>query len=82
MLDGLVARPAARDATALTATITEANLASWALFEAFARKRGLALSRAPLFERDQHFGGVHETEWQAVVGPLPLQSPTSEKENT
>lgn len=80
MLDALVARPAVRGARVLTATITETNPASWALFEAFARKRDLVLSRTPLFERETHFAGAHETEWQAAIGPLPSQ-PTSEKEN-
>jgi L-2,4-diaminobutyric acid acetyltransferase len=81
MLDALVARPAVRSATTLTATITETNLASWAMFEAFARKRGRELSRTPLFEREAHFAGAHETEWRAAIGLLSPQSPASEKEN-
>lgn len=74
MLDALLARPAAAGATALTTTITPDNAASWALFEAFARRHGARLERAPRFERDAHFAGAHETEWQARIAPLPTLS--------
>lgn len=70
MLDYLVQRPSARDALTLTTTITEDNEASWALFRAFARRRGADLTRTLLFDRDAHFGGAHPTEWQAAIGPL------------
>jgi len=74
MLDALLARPAAAGAAALTTTITPDNAASWALFEAFARRHGARLERAPRFERDAHFAGAHETEWQARIAPLPTLS--------
>ena len=80
MLDALLARPAVRDAKVLTTTITEANAASWALFEAFARRHGLRLGKAPLFTRETHFAGSHETEWQALIGPLGLDQEQSAKE--
>jgi L-2,4-diaminobutyric acid acetyltransferase len=71
MLDALLARPAVAGAEALTTTITADNGASWALFEAFARRHGAAIQRSPRFERDAHFDGAHETEWQARIAPLP-----------
>jgi L-2,4-diaminobutyric acid acetyltransferase len=71
MLDSLLTLPAARGATALVTTITQDNPASWALFEAFARRHAAQLDRAPRFERDAHFGGAHETEWEARIAPLP-----------
>lgn len=71
MLDALVKRPGLVGATALTTTITADNAASWALFEAFARRHGATLTRAPRFERDEHFGGAHDTEWEARIAPLP-----------
>jgi L-2,4-diaminobutyric acid acetyltransferase len=71
MLDALVKRPAIKGARFLTTTVTEANTASWALFGAFARRHGLRTTKTPLFERDAHFAGAHETEWQAMIGPLP-----------
>lgn len=75
MLDALIARPAANGATALTTTVTEANAASWALFEAFARRHGARLTRSARFERDAHFAGAHDTEWQATISPLPSAHP-------
>ena len=81
MLDALISRPAARDAKVLTTTITTSNAASWALFGAFARNRGLTLTKAPLFEREKHFRGAHETEWQATIGPLTPSHTTFTKED-
>ena len=80
MLDALLARPAVRDARVLTTTITENNVASWALFEGFARRRGLTLSKEPLFTREVHFAGTHDTEWQASIGPLSVDQEQSAKE--
>jgi L-2,4-diaminobutyric acid acetyltransferase len=71
MLDELLARPAMRGATTLTTTITEQNSASWGLFTAFARRHGASLTKSPRFERDAHFAGAHDTEWQASIAPLP-----------
>jgi L-2,4-diaminobutyric acid acetyltransferase len=82
MLDALVARPAVQDARTLTATITRTNQGSWALFEGFARRRGLAVSKAPLFERETHFAGAHDTEWQASIDLFPPNPPASSKETT
>ena len=72
MLDALLSWPAVRGAKSLTTTITQANAPSWALFTAFARNRGLALRKRPLFDRHTHFAGAHDTEWQATIGPLPI----------
>lgn len=71
MLDALLARPAVAGAQALTTTITEDNGASWALFQAFARRHGAALSKSPRFDRGAHFAGAHDTEWEARIAPLP-----------
>lgn len=80
MLDTLLMRPAAKGARVLTTTITLENAASWALFGAFARRHGLGLTKAPLFERETHFAGAHDTEWLATIGPLPLNPKQSVKE--
>jgi L-2,4-diaminobutyric acid acetyltransferase len=74
MLDVLLARPAVKGATMLATTITESNAASWALFEAFARRHGATLARTPRFDREAHLAGVHETEWEARIAPLPAAS--------
>lgn len=80
MLDELLARPAAEGALRLTTTITEDNAASWALFSSFARRHGAQLHRRPLFERDVHFAGAHETEHLVSIGPFAGSSKTSEQE--
>lgn len=77
MLDALLARPAFAGTTMLTTTIGADNTASWRLFEAFARRHGATLTKAPRFERDAHFGGAHETEWEARIAPLPCPITTS-----
>jgi L-2,4-diaminobutyric acid acetyltransferase len=70
MLSELVSRPAVRGASRLIATVTETNLASLSMFAGFARRGGMRLSRAPKYERDRHFEGRHDTEWQISIGPL------------
>lgn len=72
MLDELISRPAVRGATILTTTVTAANEASWALFQAFARRHDARLTRSRRFEREAHFAGAHDTEWQASIVPLPF----------
>ncbi|RYY27633.1 MAG: diaminobutyrate acetyltransferase [Sphingomonadales bacterium] len=75
MLDALLTRPAVAGATMLTTTITVENTASWRLFVAFARRHRAELTKAPRFDRDQHFGGAHDTEWEARIAPLPTSGP-------
>ena len=70
MLNVLLSRPAARGARLVTTTITKENQASWGLFQSFAKKLGAPLSKAPHFQRDDHFAGAHETEWLVSIGPL------------
>jgi L-2,4-diaminobutyric acid acetyltransferase len=74
MLDELVARPAAAGATILTATVTQENAASWRLFEAFARRHSARLERSVRFDKERHFAGAHDTEWEARISPLPTNS--------
>ena len=74
MMDELLARPSVRGAATLTATITEDNIASWGLFTALARRLGCSIEKTPIFLRDQHFAGAHDTEWQVSIGPLPTRT--------
>lgn len=71
MLDALLERDAVHDARTLSTTITADNAASWALFEGFARKRGLAVAKAEHFIRETHFAGHHDTEWLVTIGLRP-----------
>src|SRR5690606_25135214 len=71
MLAAPPSRPAVAGERALTTTITEDNDASWRLFQAFARRHGATLTKSPRFEREAHFAGAHDTEWEAHIAPLP-----------
>jgi len=82
MLDELLVRPASRGVTTLITTITEANDASWALFGSFARRRGADLHQRPIFDRDAHFAGAHDTEILVSIGPLAAKHETHAKEAT
>lgn len=52
------------------ATVTEDNEASWALFESLAKSLKSKTRRKPLFDRDRHFDGQHDSEIMLTVGPL------------
>lgn len=67
MLQDLAGREACAGVTELQTTITADNAASWALFRKFARSMGAPLSLAPHFKRDEHFGGVHATEYRVTI---------------
>ncbi len=75
MIETLLDRPAARGVTHLITTVTAANRPSWALFEGLARTWDVPLAKSALFERETHFAGANDTEWQARIGPLPMRSP-------
>lgn len=74
MLAAIIDRPGNEDIRYLETTVTADNEASWALFESFARKRGADLERSVFFERDRHFGGTHDTEMLARIGPFQEQT--------
>jgi L-2,4-diaminobutyric acid acetyltransferase len=82
MLDALSARRSAHGITTFTATITESNARSWALFDSFARRHGMRVTRSSLFERGAHFSGAHETEHLVSVGPLTGDFRSSSQEKT
>jgi L-2,4-diaminobutyric acid acetyltransferase len=70
MLHEIVARPACRGVRYLETTITPDNDASWALFKSFARDKDTGLEHAVWFERDAHFGGLHDSESLLRIGPF------------
>ncbi|MFB4316151.1 diaminobutyrate acetyltransferase [Actinomadura sp. 21ATH] len=69
MLDDLGDRVAARGGGYVEATVTPDNTPSTRMFESFARNRGCALERTPLFGRE-HFPEGHEPEVLFRIGPL------------
>lgn len=72
MLDSILQRPACAAVRYLDTTITPANQASWALFRAWARRRQAALAESLHFERERHFGGLHDSEHLVRIGPFAL----------
>lgn len=75
MIEALLARPQQAGVTHVTTTVTDDNRASWALFEGLARRWDVPLVKSARFESEAHFAGVHATERQACIGPLPQPRP-------
>ena len=71
MVEELLARPDVAGATEIVTTITDTNDASWGLFRSLARRLGAELTRSSRFDRETHFAGQHDTEWEARIAPLP-----------
>lgn len=70
MLASILARQKCRDINHIETTITENNPASWALFQGLADKLHANLARSPLFDREIHFAGQHDTEILVRIGPF------------
>lgn len=73
MLKHLLARPACQGVHHLETTITPDNDASWALFRSLARDLDTPLNSQVHFERNTHFGGVHDDEHLLTLGPFTFQ---------
>lgn len=54
----------------LHTTITPSNQASWNTFRKLARDLDSELTSQPMFERDVHFDGAHDTEELLEIGPF------------
>lgn len=70
MLEHLLSLDSVAGAKTLTTTITKDNAASWGLFSSFAKSRVAPMRDKPLFEKDRHFGGRHDTEHLVTIGPF------------
>lgn len=70
MLKHLLARPGNQDLLRVETTITAANRASWSLFRGLARRLEAPLASRPIFERQRHFAGQHDTEMLVSIGPF------------
>jgi L-2,4-diaminobutyric acid acetyltransferase len=77
MLDALLRLPAVAGATRLLTTVTPSNQPSRRMFDRFAAMHGARLTTTPWFDRDQHFGGGHESEELITISPLPPRIPIS-----
>lgn len=70
MLQHLLTRPGNHDLIRLETTITPSNRASWSLFRGLARRLEAPLASHPIFERQRHFAGQHDTEMLVSIGPF------------
>ena len=73
MLIHLLQREACQPVTHIETTVTPDNGASWALFESLTRHLNTQLERSVMFDKNQHFGGQHESELLARIGPFSSQ---------
>jgi len=56
----------------LHTTITADNTASWNTFKRLAHDLGAELKSHTLFDKQQHFGGAHDSEELVVIGPFSI----------
>jgi L-2,4-diaminobutyric acid acetyltransferase len=70
MLNALLARPACAHVCYIETTVTDTNLASLSLFDAFAKTRKADLRSTPHFDKASHFNGRHDSERLLRIGPL------------
>lgn len=70
MIAHILDRETSKSVRYIETTITEANKASWALFERIAKNYSASLSSEELFTQDKHFSGQHDTETLITIGPL------------
>lgn len=75
LLNQLLSRPYCRFVDTLETTITESNQPSWRLFGSLAQDHGVEIQHEPLFEKEAHFAGQHDTEIGLRIGPLSLRAP-------
>jgi L-2,4-diaminobutyric acid acetyltransferase len=71
MLQGLMKRPACAGVSYLKTTITPDNEGSHALFRSFAERCDAPLAESTGFEKQTHFGGLHDSERLITIGPIP-----------
>lgn len=60
------------DITFLHTTITASNMASWSTFKGLARDLNAELSSREIFNKEQHLGNQHASEFLLEIGPLQL----------
>ncbi|MFT6863355.1 MAG: L-2,4-diaminobutyric acid acetyltransferase [Akkermansiaceae bacterium] len=71
MIKELRERPCCQNITHLETTITPSNKSSGALFTKLGKQLRAPVNTSVAFDRDEHFGGSHETEILWSIGPLP-----------
>ena len=70
MVADILGRPGNADLRYIETSITEANRASWSVFEKLARKLDAELNSSVMFDRSEHFAGEHDSEMLVRIGPF------------
>lgn len=70
MIREILGRDTCRDVTRIETTITDANMASWSLFQRLADGLGARLTRRAGFDAERHFAGRNPTEHLVDIGPF------------
>jgi len=76
LINSVLVRGVCADVTRIQSTITSANKPSWALFGSIAERLDADLVRQPHFRRDDHFDGLHDTEFLVTIGPFEREALT------
>lgn len=75
MLRWLLQQPGCEEVLELTAAITPDNIATWKLFDSFARECEALPVKTMLFSRDEHFKYQHDDQYLLSISPLPNREP-------
>jgi len=70
MLAQILARPEQVGTCHIQTSITRANEPSWSLFRSVAAWLKTPMREELWFDREQHFGGQHESEFLVTIGPF------------
>ncbi|MDO6525344.1 MULTISPECIES: diaminobutyrate--2-oxoglutarate transaminase [unclassified Motilimonas] len=73
MLQHILDRTDCKGVHYIETTITQDNLASWALFEAFSNKLSAEMTSSVWLKKEQHFEGEHPSESLVRIGPFNNQ---------
>jgi L-2,4-diaminobutyric acid acetyltransferase len=72
MLNHLLERTQKHHIKYLETTVTADNKASRAMFTSLARRFNTNIAEAVMFDREQHFLNLHDSEYKLRIGPLSL----------
>lgn len=70
MIEEIIGRSACKDIRFIETTITPDNQGSWRLFRALAERLDSTLSESLMFDRNDHFQGLHDSEVLVKIGPF------------
>jgi L-2,4-diaminobutyric acid acetyltransferase len=73
LIQDVLQRRNCRQVRHVSCTITKDNAASWKLFGSLARELDAALEKREHFSKDEHFQGMHDSEFEVVIGPFQAQ---------